>query len=204
MCVHVFVWVLVYYSFSVYTRFRIEESYGNTMGNILRNFQTVFQRSCSPTSNVWARVPIYPYPCQDLSIFFDYIHPTGYEVVFAFWFSFSLVWSLSHVWLFVTPWTAARQASLSIIKSWSLLKLMSVELVMPSSHLIHCRPLFLLPSIFPSIRQPKYWSFSFSISCSSDQGWFPLGWTGWISLQCRGLSRVFSNTTVQKHQFFST
>ena len=69
MCVHVFVWVLVFYSFSVYTRFRIEESYGNTMGNILRNLQTVFQRSCSPTSNVWARVPVSPCPCQDLSIF---------------------------------------------------------------------------------------------------------------------------------------
>ena len=86
---------------------------------------------------------------------------------------------------------------------------------MPSSNLILCRPLILLPSIFPSIRVfnnesvlcikwPKYWSFSFSISLLMNiQDWFPLGWTGWISLQSKGLSRVFSNTTVQKHQFFS-
>ena len=83
--------------------------------------------------------------------------------------------SFSCVWLFVTPWTAAHQASLSFILSRSLLKLMSIESVMPSNHLILCRPLLLLPSIFPSIRVfsnesvlrirwPKYWSFSFSIS----------------------------------------
>ena len=134
---------------------------------------------------------------------------------------FSLVQLLSHVWLFATPWTAACQASLSITNSWSSLKLMSIESVMPSSHLILCHPLLLLPSIFPSIRVfsnesallirwPKYWSFSFSISPSSKYSglisfrmdWFPLGWTGWISLQSNGLTRVFSNTTVQKHQFF--
>ena len=181
------------------------------------------------------------------------------------------VQSLSCVWLFATPWTVARQASLSITNSQSLLKLMSIKLVMPSNHLILCCPL-LLPSIFPSIRVfsnesalhirwPKYWSFSFSISpsneysglivCRADwfdllavqgtpksllqhhnfyfiqmsqlftwggqstgvsssasvlpmntQGWSRLGWTGWISLQSKGLSRVFSNTPVQKHQFF--
>ena len=87
---------------------------------------------------------------------------------------FSSVQSLSHVQLFVTSWTGAHQASLSITNSWSLLKLISIELVMPSNHLILCRPLFLLHSIFPSlrvfsnesvhrIRWPKYWSFSFSI-----------------------------------------
>ena len=86
---------------------------------------------------------------------------------------------LSHVWLFVTPWTAAWQASLSITNSWSLLKLMSIESVMPSNHLILCHPLLLLPSIFPSIRVfsnesvlhirwPKYWSFSFNISPSNE------------------------------------
>ena len=91
---------------------------------------------------------------------------------------FSSVQSLSCVWLFVTPWTAACQASLSICNSWSLLKLMSSELVMPSNHLILCHPL-LLPSIFPSIRVfskrsvlctrwPKYWSFSFSVSPSNE------------------------------------
>ena len=91
----------------------------------------------------------------------------------------SLVQSLSRVWLFVTPWTAACQASLSITNSQSLLKLMSIELVMPSNHPILCHPLFLLPSIFPSIRVfsnesalcirwPKYWSFSFNISPSNE------------------------------------
>ena len=89
------------------------------------------------------------------------------------------VQSLSRVWLFATPWTAARQASLSITNSQSLLKLMSIALVMPSNHLILCRPLLLLPSILPSkrvlskesvlhIRWPKYWSFSFSISASNE------------------------------------
>ena len=120
---------------------------------------------------------------------------------------------LSHVQLFVTTWTAAHQASLSITISWSLPKLMSIELVMPSNHLILCCPLLLLPSIFPSIRVfsyestlrmrwPKYWSFSFNISPDITQDWYPLGWTGWLFLQSKGLSRVFSNTTVQKHQFF--
>ena len=129
---------------------------------------------------------------------------------------FSSVQLLSHVRLFVTPWTAAHQAPLSITNSRSLLKLMSVELVMPSNHLILYHPLLLLASIFPSIRVfsnqsvlhirwPKYWSFSFSISPSNDiQDWFPLGWTDWISLQSKGPSRIFSNTTVQKHQLFGT
>ena len=129
---------------------------------------------------------------------------------------FSSVQSLSHVQLFTTPWTAACQASLSITNSWSLLKLMSFELVMPSNHLILCHPLLLPPSIFPSImvfsnelvlciRWSKYWSFNFSISSSNEySGLISLGWTGWISLQSKGLSRVFSNNMVQKHQFFST
>ena len=117
---------------------------------------------------------------------------------------------LSRVLLFTAPWTAAFQASLSITNPWSLVKLMSIASVMPSNYLILCCTLLLLPSIFPSIRVfsnesvlrirwPKYWSFSFSIS----QDWFPLGLTGLISLQSKGLSRVFPNTTVQKHQFFS-
>ena len=124
------------------------------------------------------------------------------------------VQSLSRVWLFVTPWIAAHQASLSNTNSWSSLKLTSIESVMPSSHLILCRPLLLLPPIPPSIRVfsnkstlhmrwPKYWSFSFSmIPPKNTQGGSPLEWTGWISLQSKGLSGVFSNTTVQKHQFF--
>ena len=106
----------------------------------------------------------------------------------------SSVQLLSRVQLFVTPWTAACQASLSITHSQSLLKLMSIELVMPSNHLILCCPLLFLPSIFLSIkvfsnesvlciRWPKYWSFSFSISPSNEYlGLFPLGLTGLISL----------------------
>ena len=115
---------------------------------------------------------------------------------------FSSVQSLSHVRLFVTPWIAACQASLSITNSLSSLKLTSIESVMPSSHLILCRPLLLLPPIPPSIRVfsnestlhlrwPKYWSFSFSIiPLKNTQGWSPSEWTGWISLQSKGLSRV--------------
>ena len=128
---------------------------------------------------------------------------------------FSSIQSLSHVQLFVTPWTAARQASLSITNSWSLLKLMSIESVMPSSHLILCRSLLLLPPIPPSIRVfsdesalhmrwPRYWSFSFNILPSKEiPGLISFRMDCWISLQSKGLSRVFSNTTVQKHQFFS-
>ena len=113
-----------------------------------------------------------------------------------------------------TPWTAARQASLSFTNSRSLLKLIYIESMMPSKYLIPCWP-FLPPKTFPSIkvfsnesvlciRWPKYWSFSFSIGPSMNvQDWFPLEWTGWIWLQSKGLSRVFSNTTVQKYQFFS-
>ena len=118
---------------------------------------------------------------------------------------------LSCVRLFATPWTAACQASLSITNSWRPPKPMYIELVMPSNHLIFCRPLLLPPSIFPSIRifsselvhcirWPKYWSFSFSIIPSNEySGLISLGWADWISLQSKGLSKVFSNTTVQKH-----
>ena len=127
---------------------------------------------------------------------------------------FSSVQLLSRVQHFATPWTAACQASLSITNSWSLLKLMSIESMMPFNHFIPCHPLLLPPLIFPNvrvfsdesallIRWPKYWTSSFSISPSNDfQDWFPLGWTGWISLQSEGPSRVFSSTTIQKHQFF--
>ena len=113
------------------------------------------------------------------------------------------------------PMTEVSQASLSITKSRSLLKFMSIESVMPSNHLILCYPLLLQPPIFPSIRVfsnelvlhirwPKDWSFSLRISLSNEySGLISLKWTGWISLQSKGLSRVFSSTTVQKHQFFS-
>ena len=113
---------------------------------------------------------------------------------------------------FATPGIAAHQASLSIINSWSLLKLMCIKSVMPSSHLILCRPLLLLPPIPPSsfpMSQLFAWggqsigvSALASVLPMNTQDWSPLGWTGWISMQSKGLSRVFSITTVQKHQFF--
>ena len=125
---------------------------------------------------------------------------------------FSSVQSLSRVRLFATPWIAACQASLSITNSWSSLRPMSIESVMPSSHLILCRPL-LLPPIPPGIRVfssestlrmrwPKYCSFSFSIIPSKEHPGLISFRMDWLDLQSKGLSRVFSNTTVQKHQFF--
>ena len=127
-----------------------------------------------------------------------------------------VVQSLSHVLLFVTLSTAAPEASLSFTISWNLLKFMSIELLMPSNHLILCCPLLLLPSILPRIRVfsnelalcirwPKYWSFSFSINPSNEySGLISFRIDGLISLLSKGLSRVFFNTTVQKHQFFRT
>ena len=117
---------------------------------------------------------------------------------------FSSVQSLSHVWLFVTPWTAAHQASLFIINYRSLLKFMSVELVIRSNHLILCYPLLLLPSIFPCIRVfysesvlrirwPKYWSFSFSISPSNEN-------SGLISFRIDWFDLAFQGTLKSLHQ----
>ena len=115
---------------------------------------------------------------------------------------------------FVTPWSAARQASLSLTISQSLPKFMSIESVMPSIHLILCCPLLLLPSNFPQIKVfsnesavrimwPKYWSFSCSISSSNEYSGlisFRIDWLDFLAVQ--GTLKVFSNTTVQKHQFF--
>ena len=126
------------------------------------------------------------------------------------WVFFSL---LSRVWLFGTPWATACQASLSFTISQSLLKPMSIESVMPSNHLILCRP-FTCPQLFPG-SFPMSWLFasggqgigasaSASVLPVNIQGWFPLGLTHSISLQSKGLLRVFSSTTVQKHQFFGT
>ena len=126
---------------------------------------------------------------------------------------FSSVHSLSHVQLFVTPWTVAHQASLSINNSWNLFKLLSIESVMPSNHLILYCSLLLLSSIFPSIRvfsnesalalsgQSFGDSAAASVLPMNIQVWFPLGLAGLISLQSKRFSRVFSNTTVQKCQF---
>ena len=127
---------------------------------------------------------------------------------------FSSVQSLSQVQLFATPWTAECQASLSITNSRSLLKLKSIQSVMPSNHLILCRPLLFPPSIFPSnrvfsnesalcIRWPNYWSFSFSISFSNEYSGlisFRMDWLDLLALQ--GILKSLSNTTVQKRQFF--
>ena len=121
---------------------------------------------------------------------------------------------LNYVWLFATPWTAARQASLSITNSWSLPKPMSIESVMPSNHLILCCPLLLLPSVIPAsgsfLMSQFFASGGQSIGASASalvlpvnvQGRFPLGLTDLISLLSKGLWTVFSNTIVQKHQLF--
>ena len=122
--------------------------------------------------------------------------------------------SVSHVWLFVIQWNAARQASLSITNFQSSPKLMSIKSMMPSSHLILWRPFLLLPPSLPAsgafpMSQLFAWggqsigaSTLASVLPKNTQDWSPLEWISWISLQSKGLSRVFSNTTVQKHQFF--
>ena len=128
--------------------------------------------------------------------------------------TFSSVQPLSRVWLFATPWTAARQASLSFTISQSLLKLMPTESVIPTNYLVLCHPLLLLPSIFSNIRFfSNKLAFCIrwpSIGASASalpmniQDWFPLQLTDLISLLSKGFSRVFSNTTVPKQQFFDT
>ena len=130
--------------------------------------------------------------------------------------TFSSVQSHSRDRLFASPWTTVRQASLSITNSWSLLNLMSIESVMPSNHLILCRPLLFLPSIFPSIRVfsnesvlsirwPKYWSFSLSISPSNEYSGlisFRIDWFDLLEIQ--GTPKSLLQHPVQKHQFFGT
>ena len=158
------------------------------MPSFLRNWQTGFQSSCTILHfhQRYMRVPFPPYACWHLVW-------SG----FSFNFQFSSVQLLSRVWLFATPWPVARQAFLSITNSWSLSKLMSIEAVMPSHHLILCRPLFLLPSIFPSIRVflnestlhirwPKYCSFSFNISPSNEHPGlisFRMDWLDLLAVQ---------------------
>ena len=151
--------------------------------------------------------------------------PTGIRIVsslglswlkrlWKFWYITS-VQLLSCVWFFATPWTTAHQASLSITNSQRLPKLMSIESVVPSNHLILYHPI-LLPQSFPAsgsfqMSQVFAWggqnigvSASTSVLPMNTQDWSPLGWTGWISLQSKGLSRVSSTTTAKKHQFFGT
>ena len=139
-------------------------------------------------------LPPYPQICltrssrPEISTIFERTLKLNFPIVFQ---------SISHVWLFATPWTVALQASLSITNSWSLLKLMSIESVMPFNHLILCCPLLLLPSIFPSIRVfsnesalhirgPNYWSFSFSISPSNEYSGlvsFRINWFDLLAVQ---------------------
>ena len=134
----------------------------------------------------------------------------------AWWATVSQVQLLSCVRLFATPWTAAHQASLTITNYWSPPKPMSIESVMPSNHLILCRPLLLLPPIFPSIRVlsnesvlhirwPKYWgSASGSVLPMNTHDWYPLGWTGWISLKYRKslLQHHSSKASILQHSAF--
>ena len=133
-----------------------------------------------------------------------------------FTYQFSSVQLLSRVWLFTTPWTAPCQASLSITNSQNLPKLMSIESLMSSNLLMLWHPLLLQPWIFQSIRVFPMSQFfpsggqSIGVSASTSvlpmniQDWFPLGLTGWSSLLSKGLSRAFSNTTFQEHQFYAT
>ena len=135
----------------------------------------------------------------------------SYTLICFSFITISSVQSLNRVQLFVTPWVAARQASLSITNFWSLLKLTSIESVVPSNHLILCPPLLLPPSIFPTIRVfsnksvlhirwPKYWSFNVSISPSNEYSGlisFRMDWLDLLAVQ--GTLKIFSNTTVQQH-----
>ena len=161
-----------------------------------------------------------PLPALLLPFFFSpvwLVFSSLFVILLLFWFVVVTVKSLSCLQLFVTPQTVANQVPLSSTTSQSLFRLLSIESMMPSNYLILCSLLLLLPSIFPHIKVffPVSWLFtsgSQNIGASASatvlpmniQGWFPLGWTDLISLQSRGLSRVFSNTTVQKHQFFGT
>ena len=143
---------------------------------------------------------------------YQLLTPVHFQMPWSKFNMLSSVQLLSRVRLFATPWVAARQASLSITNSQSSRKLTSIEWVIPSSHLLLCRPHLTPPSIFASIRvfssvsggQSIGVSASASVLPMNTQDWAPSEWTGWISLQSKGLSRVFSKTTVQKHRFFGT
>ena len=142
----------------------------------------------------------------------------GNNIPNLFFWNLSSVQSLSRVQLFATPWTAACQTSLSITNSQSLPKPMSIELVVTSNHLIlllvvpfsYCLQSFPASGPFPMSQLFASGGQSIGVSASksvlpvSTQDWSPLRWIGWSSLQSQGLSRVFSNTTVQKHQFIGT
>ena len=168
--------------------------------------------------NLWfAEKTVWPFKCNFTLVCnfsFSFFQWFGSQPNKSFFCMFSSVQLLSCVRLFVTPWTAAHQASLSITHSQSLLKLMFIESVMPSNHLILCHSLSSCPQSYPasgSFQMSQLFisggqsigvSASASVFPMNIQDWFLLGLTGSITLQSKGLSRVFSNTTVQKHQFF--
>ena len=178
------------------------------MNHELPDFQAGFRKgrgTRNQTANIhWIIKKVRQFQRNIYFCFIDYAKAFDYVQLT------SVQW-LRCVWLFVTPWTATCQASLSNTNSWSLAKLMSIESVMPSNHLILCHPLLLLPSVFPSIRVFSNesalcirWpntgaSASTSVLPMKIQDWSALAWTGWISLQSKGLSKDFSKTTVQKH-----
>ena len=161
--------------------------------------------SLSPSLSPLGTTNLFSMSCESVSVLYIHSFVLFFVIVVQLW---------SCVWHCVTPWTAPCQASLSITSSQIFLKHTSIKLVMRSNHLIICHPLLLLISIFPSIRVfynesilyirwPKYAvPVLASVLPMNIQEWFPLGLTGWIYLQSKGLSRVFSNTTIQKHQFF--
>ena len=170
-----------------------------------KHIYTIYKEEFPVLLNVWS--------VQDLVLLL--FIETFSQLLLVYNSVFSSVQSLSHVRLFATPQTAARQASLSITNSQSLLKFMSIGSVMPSNHstivpfspafnLSQHQGLFQRVSSSPSCGQSIGVSASTSVLPMNIQDWFPLGWTVWISLQSKGLSKVFSNTTVQKHQFFGT
>ena len=163
-------------------------------------------------SSLWSQRPLYRISRLRTTIWF-YPFSTFLEAtaLLKIWWKPSqgfVIQPLSWVRLFVTPWTAARQASLSSAISRSVLKLMSIESVMPSNHLVLCWPLSPCFKSFPACRLFASGDQSIGVSASASvlsvniQGWFPLGLTDLISLFSKGLSRVFSSTTVWKHQFF--
>ena len=171
----------------------------------------------SPISSRPHPLPQSPKDCSiHLCLLLSHIQGYHYHLSKFHIHAFSSLQSLSHVWYFASPRIAARQASLSITNSWSLLKFMSIESKMPSSHLIRCHSLLLLPQSLPAsgsfpVSQLFTWggqsigvSATASVLPMNTQDWSPLGWTAWLFLQSKELSRVFSNTTVQKHQIFGT
>ena len=199
---------------------KTEEDTGNLSSKLGHIVSAIMNNSVSKVSRVYSETTLYFW-----NVFWDSTYPepivSSFLCFLTSFLSFTfqrlsylfLLLSFSHVRLFVAPWTA-HQDSMSSTISQSLLKLMTSKSIIPSNHLIlHC-PLLLLPSIFPSIRVfsnesalcirwSKYWNFaSTSVLPMNIQEWFPLGLTGWISLQSKGLSRVFSGTPVWKHQSF--